>query len=555
MKSRKYFLVFTLFLVLVSSLTAISAVSDNATLSALNDTDVYSVSNDEEAVAIDNESYTVNIPEDNNEIISSSNNTEDVSAAVSQPENTKSSLKVTTDSNFVVSGNTYYMYLKDSKSNPISNKKLSVDFNGKTYEKTTDKDGKFGIKITSSKSSESLGVSFIGDEQYNPLSETLNVYIEKIAPITIGNSKLLTNGYLRIYLHGSKKEISGKTIEITIGKNKFTRTTTSEGFVVMKPNVAPKTYNIVVKYGKYSISKKVKCIEGNVKNPLKSSIPTINGVPDIDVMPSNYVMGDNDAKYTLKKAQYREALKRDSYCLFLYGKLSKYTFFKTKESPKVYHILKRAKWNVIERALNIKLVKKNKYVYWPKTITVSLKGKSYTYSEVRDVQNTEYTCGPTAASVCSQVLKKYRSEKFFQIKAHVTNGVNVDVLKRALDKNGFKASYYYAVNDGIKQFKKGGAALIAFLPNHYVSIVDVSKDGKKVLVSNSYGKYNVGGASKVPTKWVSTKYFKSKFAGVGLVVKLNYKLSKKDKKMVKSYYNSMGKKFVRQNTKERIPNT
>ena len=74
-------------------------------------------------------------------------------------------------------------------------------------------------------------------------------------------------------------------------------------------------------------------------------------------------MADNDAKYTLKKSQYRQVLKRDSYSLYLYGKLTKYTFFKTKESPKTYHVIKREKWNVIERTLNIKLVKKNKYNY------------------------------------------------------------------------------------------------------------------------------------------------------------------------------------------------
>lgn len=554
MKLRNYFIVSALFLVLICSLTAVSAESDNATISELNDSDV-SISNVEEAAAIESESSSVNVQEENNEITNYSNSADDVSVAVSIPENPKASLKITTYSNFVANGTTYYMYLKDSKGSPVASKKLSISLNGQTYKRTTDSAGKFGIKITSAKSSIALDVLFIGDKEYNALSKTLNVCIAKITPVTIGNSKLLSNGYLRIYLHGSKKAISGKTIKITIGQKKFTRNTTSEGFVVIKPNVAPKTYNIVVEYGRYSLSKKVKCIKGNVKDPLKASIPTINGVPDIDVMPSNYVMGDNNAKYTLKKVQYQETIKRDSYCLFLYGKLSKYTFFKTKESPKVYHILKRVKWNVIERALNIKLVKKNKYSYWPKTITASLKGKSYTYSEVRDVQNTEYTCGPTSASVCSQALKKYRSEKFFQTKAHVTNGVNVDVLKKALNNNGFKASYYYAVNDGIKQLKKGGAALIAFLPNHYVSIIDVSKDGKKILVSNSYGKYNVGGASKVPTKWVSLKYFKSKFAGVGLVVKLNYKLSKEDKKIVKSYYNSMGTKFVRQNTNERIPNT
>ena len=236
--------------------------------------------------------------------------------------------------------------------------------------------------------------------------------------------------------------------------------------------------------------------------------------------------------------------------------MSKYTIFKTKDCPNVNHILKREKWNVIERALNTKLVKSNKYNYWPSSITVSIKGKAYTYSEVRDIQNTGYTCGPTSASVCGQALRNYHSEKFFQTKAHVTSGVNIPVLKSVLDGNGFKTSYFYtsSIDSAVKQLAKGGVALIAYLPNHYVAIIDVSPDGKKILVSNSYGKYDVGGNSKVPTDWVSLKYFKSKFAGIGLVVKLKYKISDSRKTQLNNIYYSMGSNWIRQNVNERIPN-
>ena len=82
----------------------------------------------------------------------------------------------------------------------------------------------------------------------------------------------------------------------------------------------------------------------------------------------------------------------------------------------------------------------------------------------------------------------------------------------------------------------------------------MSKDGKKILVSNSYGAYDVGGDSRIPTGWVSLSKFKAKFAGVGLVVKLNYKLSKDVKTEINNYYQSMGPNWARQNTNERIPN-
>lgn len=465
----------------------------------------------------------------------------------------KSNLKVINYTNFVKKGDTFYLYLTDMNGKAVASKKLTIDLNGTTYKKTTDSSGKFGILVNLPASQSSMKISYGGDDDYNAFSQIIKFYIDKSMSMTIGNTKLLTNGFLRIYLKGSAAAIAGKTVKIQIGNKVFTKKTTDEGFVVIKPKLSKGTYTVTLTYGNYTVSKKIKCIVGDVVNPFKKAIAMVNGVPDIDRMPSNYVMGDNDAKYTVLKDQYKDVLKRDSYCLFLYGKLSKYTFFKTKSSPKIYHILKREKWNVIEQALNIKLVKKNKYNYWPSYVSASLKGKSYTYSEVRDVQNTEYTCGPTSASSCSQALRNYYSEKYFQKKAHVTHGVNLNVLKRAVDNSNFKSTYFYSMSTAVKQLAKGGCAVIAYLPNHYVSVLDVSKDGKKILVSNSYGKYNVGGDTRIPTGWVSLTKFNKKFQGVGIIVKPKYKLSKTTKTKMNCFYKSMGIKYARQNTNERIP--
>ena len=214
-------------------------------------------------------------------------------------------------------------------------------------------------------------------------------------------------------------------------------------------------------------TKQVTGIKGNAKSPLKSKIPLRNGIPDVDYMTGNYVMADPDMTYTLLKSQYREVIKRDSYCLYLKKKLSKYTFFKSKSEPKLNHIIKREKWNVIERELNTKIVKKNKHNYWPKQITASLKGKSYTYPEVRDVQNTGYTCGPTSASMCSQALRNYYCEKYLAKKAgsNAYSGSSTSGLKRALEKCHFSCSFYYksSFNKALNQLKKGGAAFIPYL--------------------------------------------------------------------------------------------
>ena len=561
MKFKNYFTIFALFFILMCSVGAISAASNDTMQDIASEIDLdnsISLCDDKELIAVNNEEYNGNAQM--NDTISQSDD-DVLSKNVAQDDDeldasgsSKANLKIVNYTNFVKKGENYYLYLQDSKGNAVADKDLKINFNGKTYSRTTDASGMFGINVNLSDSSSSMKISFSGDSQYNAFSQVIKFYIDDSISMTIGNSKLLTNGFLRIYLNGPKSLVSNKSVQITIGSKTFKRTTTAEGFIVAKPSVAAGKYTVIVKYGNYVVSKVINCIKGDTKSPLKTSVPTVNGIPDIDLMPATYVMAYTDGKYSLKKAQYQEVIKRDSKCLYLYGKLSKYTYFKSKDCPTIKHIIVREKWNVIERYLNTKLVKNNKYSnYWPGSITVSLNGKSYTYSEVRDIQNTEYTCGPTSASVCSQALRNYYSEKFFQKQAKVVSGVNIPVLKSAIDRNGFKSTYFYSMDSAIKQLKKGGAALIAYLPNHYVSVIDVSPDGKKILVSNSYGKYDVGGNSKVPTDWVSLKYFKSKFQGIGLVVKLNYKLSKDVKKELGYFYSNMGKNWIRQNVNERIP--
>ncbi|WP_405267140.1 hypothetical protein [Methanobrevibacter sp.] len=466
----------------------------------------------------------------------------------------KLSTKITCYTNFVVRGNYLYFYLMDQHSNPVSGKKISVKFKGKTYTKKTNKNGRIAFKVKSYPSQYSIKTIFKGDNKFKSSSKTLKFHVTYARSIKIGNSMLLTNGYLRIYLKGlSKSAITKKTIEIKVGNKKFTKKTNSEGIVVIKPKVKAKTYTVTAKYDKFKVFKKVKCVEGNVKDPLKHNVSTRNGVPDIDMMPKSYVMADNNAKYTLTKAQYRDVIKRDSYCLYLNNKLSKYTFFKTKNHPYTNHIIKREKWNVIERAVNAKIVQKNKHNYWPKEITVSLKGKQYNYPEVRDVQSTSYNCGPTSASVCTQVLRNYYCEKYLakQMGAKPVNGTKCIDIIDGLNKNGFNSTMFHkdSFNNALDELKKGGAALIFHAKGHYVSILDISGDGKKVLVSNSYGSYD-----NIPSKWIKVSYMKNKFSKweESVIVRLNYKLGNSTKDSINCFYNSMGTNWNRYNTNQKM---
>lgn len=450
--------------------------------------------------------------------------------------------------NFLLKGKTLYIDLISNK-DLLSSKKISININGKTFTRTTNKNGRADLKLSFNPALYSVVLKYGGDSYYNSCTKKFYLRITDYASITIGNSKLLTNGYLRIYLKDtSPSKIYHKTFVIKVGDKTFTKMTNDEGVIVIKPKVNVGNYKMTAKYGSYWTIKQIKVIEGDVKDPLKEKIDLVNGVPDIDMMPGEYIMGDGDATYTLTKDQYREVIKRDSYCLYLKNKLSQYTFFKTKYHPTTNHIIKREKWNVIERAVNTAMVRSNNNA-WPSYIKVSLKGKQYTYSEVRDAQNTEYTCGPTSASVCSQVLRNYLSESYIAKKAgsKPVVGTSCYWIMYGLGDN-FNCTYFYknSFNVALKELKRGGCALIFHTKNHYVCILDISNDGKSVLVSNSYGQYY-----NIPSKWLTVSYMKTRFVPVyddGLIVRLNYTLSKTTQKEINLFYKNMGINWSRHNT-------
>ena len=463
-------------------------------------------------------------------------------------------------------GEVLYAYLTDIHGNPVQTVPVGFKVNSKLSTYDTDSQGRARMKIGLAAGNYTVNVNFTGNEYYASVAQQVRIIVLATTSITIGNSILLTNGYLRVYLKSDTKyAIANQLVKITINDKVFSKRTDSEGIIVLKPSQATGNLSVKAEFsGTSSVaasesSKQVTGIKGNPKNPLESKIPLKNGVPNVDYMTKSYVMADGDMTYTLTKAQYRAVLKMDSQCLYMKNKLSKYTFFKSKAEPKLNHIIKREKWNVIERAINTKIVKKNKNGYWPGTVTVSLKGKSYTYAEVRDVQNTGYTCGPTSASMCSQVLKNYYCEKYIAKKAgsNAYSGSSTSGLKKALEKLNFKCSIYYksSFNKALNQLKKGGCALVFHTWNHYVAILDISKDGKKVLVGNPSGDYDHGSHS-IPNKWLTVNYIKKCFNNYdtsGLVVKLKYSLKTATKKKINYYYSNMGTKWTRQNVNERIP--
>ena len=445
---------------------------------------------------------------------------------------------------------------------------VKTDDNG--YYKYNYKTSKIGIN--------NVSVSYPGNDKYKGdnkkntfnVINALNVIID--TPLKAKNASQMN---IRIYITYKNssilKTINQGTVKVYIANQTLT-SNVKYGKAIISHKLPSKlgNYTIIANYIinnlTYSSQKNIEltskeisssesAILGN-KDPKTEQIKLTNGIPNLVYM-TNYVWADEDGTYTLTKSQIEEVFKQDSYSLYLNKYMSKYVAFKTLNESNIYHVLKREKWNVIEKAINKIRVKTAKGTT-PNNITVNLKGKEYTYGEARAIQSTEYTCGPTATSVCTQTLRNYVNEHTLAVefKTYTYTGTYAKYITPALKKHNMTAEYIYknTFDSALTKLSNGGCTIVFYGVNHYVSIIDISKDKTKVLVSNSYGNYSLGGG-KIPNGWVNVSLMKKRFAKdsfAGLLVKLNYSLSSSTKTNVNNLYNNFGSAWSRKNTKEEL---
>ena len=155
---------------------------------------------------------------------------------------------ITVNSLTILRGNYLYVYLRDTKNNTISGQNITIKFNGKTYAKTTDSNGRCSLKISSAPAGKySTKIDFEGKDCYAPCNRSFTLTLKWYDTHITVNSKIIVKGsYLYAILrNSSSKTISGQSISITFRGTKYTKTTDSNGKVSLKISSAP--------IGKYSI--------------------------------------------------------------------------------------------------------------------------------------------------------------------------------------------------------------------------------------------------------------------------------------------------------------
>ena len=198
-------------------------------------------------------------------------------------------------SNLVANGKYFYIYLKDELGNRLANQKVSFAVNGKTYSAVSNAQGKAWFKVNLALGTYPLKITYNGDENHSAVTKSLNLYVPRASAISIGNAKLLTNGYLRIYLRCENQSLIGnKVLQITVNGKQFNKTTNKEGIMIFKPKAGTGVINISAVFNGNSkiapslAKKTIKGVVGDIKSPYKNKIPLVNGRPDVDVLGGNY---------------------------------------------------------------------------------------------------------------------------------------------------------------------------------------------------------------------------------------------------------------------------
>ena len=143
----------------------------------------------------------------------------------------------------------YLTAVLKSENAKLDLKTIQIKLNGKTYVKTTDKQGLVKLKISlKTAKTYSVAVVFNGDKYYEAVSKNVKITVKKQKPtLTVkkANKKLV-----RVVLKDQfKKVMAKKTLKLTINKKTYTVKTNSKGVATFKINLkSKKNYSYNVKF-------------------------------------------------------------------------------------------------------------------------------------------------------------------------------------------------------------------------------------------------------------------------------------------------------------------
>ena len=145
--------------------------------------------------------------------------------------------------------------LKDALGIVLPNKEILISYNGKTYKKTTDKNGAFKFQLNIKKAgSYSISAYYLGDNIFKASYATAKITVTKQTPkITAKKAtyKVKTKKKLIKATFKSAKNhpVKGKLIKFTVKGKTYSAKTNKKGIASVNIKLAKKgTYKVAVKF-------------------------------------------------------------------------------------------------------------------------------------------------------------------------------------------------------------------------------------------------------------------------------------------------------------------
>ena len=158
-------------------------------------------------------------------------------------------------------------YLKDSNSQPISNKKVSISINNKNYNRITDNLGKVVLKLNLKPGTYAASFKFLGDENYTTSSAKATVNVNK-ATLMIGAKNYKTYFESGFYFKAkitnkiTKNPVKGIKVAFKVYSNHKSKTyyatTDDNGVAVLKKNLKVGSYKVVTSIKNKNVKSKKK---------------------------------------------------------------------------------------------------------------------------------------------------------------------------------------------------------------------------------------------------------------------------------------------------------
>lgn len=152
----------------------------------------------------------------------------------------------------IVRGYSAYIYLKDINGKAIPSAKVTIKFNGKSYSKTTNANGRISFKI-STKGNYTLKLSYAGGESYLQRSQSFRIYSHNVKTkfIVTNYSVVRGKGLYIILRDSSNNNLPNKKVTFTILKKSYTKTTNANGKAGLQLTKVPGTYTIKLNFNGY----------------------------------------------------------------------------------------------------------------------------------------------------------------------------------------------------------------------------------------------------------------------------------------------------------------